>query len=284
MCLILFFSLFPDCDRTMDDDYSDDEEADADDNQNYSRLLEPPVSFSQRQTPGYARSPGGGSTGEAHTQRLSTPKTSRTTSHEHKPSNAAASAPRRRLSSSYTPLDSGSPLGAGPSHANTWSGAAKQVQRRRSSSSEKPASPAELMSIFHQHTILYPDECIPASWAGGCSLKEAAEVTSKLENLLIVAERSAELGAYAAKISDHLRRTPGLLSMDAFQYASGPLTRGGAGGESKALAPASAGDSSLYASPQRFIGSDRHGLLTPKGREELLSGEKRCQVNGVKHR
>lgn len=256
----------------MAEEYSD-EEVEPDEGRSISRLLEPPMSFTQRQSPGaslYSRSYVGTPASEL---QMSTPKKAVALD-----SVTVGSAPRRRLSTSYTPLDS--PHGAGPGQGSSWSGVSKPVLRRRTSSAEKPSTAAEMMTIFHQHSVLYPDECIPSSWAGGCSLKEAADVIHKLENLLIVAERNHDFADYSTRISENLRRIPGLLTADSYQ--DGLSMRSG-NSATKAMTP-SAVDSHAYSSPQRYIGSNMHGQLTPQGRSELLSGKKRCGISGVKHR
>lgn len=277
--------------RRLDaDEYSDDDDCEPDDTKNLSRLLEPPVSFTQRSTPGgsiYTRTPHNNSMHEASV-RFDTPNTGRC---RHGDSDTA---PRRRLSTTYTPLDSTSPNGSTPALTNSWSGTpanrhrASSTDRRRVDHTATPIlsrvkstdaiAPAEIMSVYHQHSVLFPDECISSSWAGGCSLKEASDVTGKLESLLVQAERISDISDYTVRVVDALRLIPGLFSTGSFHESGRTLTPGAA------LSTVVSGESVLYASPERHIGSDLHGKLTPKGRAELFSGAKACQVRSVQHR
>ena len=287
MCLVLTYFLLP---RLSAQDYSDDDEYEPDDTQNLSRLLDPPASFTQRYTPGgsiYARTPYSKSVHETSvrfaTQNIARPKYV-----------DSDTVPRRRLSTTYTPLDSTSPSGSTSALANSWNGT--PGNRRRSSSAERrradhavtpilsrvksadAVTPAEIMSVYHQHSVLFPDDCISCAWAGGCSLKEASDVTGKLENLLVQAERVPEISDYTVKVVDALRLIPGLFSTDSFHESSRTVTTEGA------LSMVVSGDKMMYASPERYVGSDLHGKLTPKGRAELFSGAKACHVRGVQHR
>ena len=291
--------------RFVSSDYSDDEE-EPDKVKNCSRLLEPPSSFSQRQSP--VSSLSGRPQQESSILGYET-------SVRNKVLNNTVDAipldtvPRRRLSTSYTPLDSSSPNGSA-TIGNSWSGVV--LPRRRTSSirmpmsdissppqlmrgkssdpgsaapqlmrgkSSDPGSTAEIMSIFHQHAVLYPDECIPTSWASGCSLKEASEAASKLEILLAQAENNRDISRYVRKVSESLRSIPGLIIFDSTPASNGP--------QSQVLSPpllkSRPGDS-LYASPERHVGTALHGQLTPKGREELLSGKKACNLRSIRHR
>lgn len=259
-----------------------------------SRLLDPPSSFSQRQTPGSTiystRSPYGDfpSSGTI----LQTPKTTRTVRTD---ASLTGSVSRRRHSTSYTPLEtvSSNVMGA----TNSWSGVSAPQLRRGSSSTDRrrglsgdhistpiiargqsaePVSAAEIMTVYHQHSTLYPDECIPSSWACGSSLKEAADVTNKLESLLSQAKKNPSIANYVANVTDALRLMPGLFSSDAFHENE----RTSCGSNADALSTEVLVNSS---SPDRYLGSDLHGQLTPKGREELLSGKKICHQRGIRH-
>lgn len=279
--------------RLVEQDDSEDE-IDIDERQNLSRLLDPPPSFLQGEQGGMFS---GRNTYSSEVNSAVKSSVTANTRAKYGVSDVISNTPRRRLSTSYTPLDATVSNG-GAAIANTWSGMSSPVTRRQSSTerrrttsgdhlttpvltrvkSVEPISAAEIMTVYHQHSVLYPDEVIPSSWACGCSLKEAADVSIKLEGLLIQAEKNRDISEYVIRIIDALRLIPGLFGTDSFHDRALSTQEYGESANARTV------DDSIYESPERHIGTDLHGTLTPKGREELLSGRKICHLRSVQHR
>ncbi len=137
-------------------------------------------------------------------------------------------------------------------------------------------SGAEIAAIAASHRELFPDEQVPMSWACGTPLSDCCDGAVKLEALLLRAEPAQK--ALCRRIAERLHDVPGLLGAFSQMLDIADEKTGSARDSGIVAVP------SVSATPERYIGGEYHGLLTPVGKAGLQSGQKSCRVDQVVHR